>query len=163
MDHDNEWVAKTLTSTQKLHYVAPCFARDPTKLHIRNLFCLCAFCLDEDYENYISSQHVGDWCIHLLVPTNPTYIQSFTKVANDEVEWEHGGNKEYIVQLVEIGDNFVIKATLGNEEDYEFYVACCKKPIFEVNVDGLSDDWGNSFEPRSIVIGSCHYQRWGCE
>lgn len=60
VDHDNEWVVETLTCTQKLHYVASCFARDLTKLCIRNLFCLCAFCMDEDYENYIFSQHVGD-------------------------------------------------------------------------------------------------------
>jgi hypothetical protein len=27
----------------------------------------------------------------------------------------------------------------------------------------LSNDWGNSFESRFVVIGGCHYQRWGHE
>jgi hypothetical protein len=40
-------------------------------------------------------------------------------------------------------------------------VACCEKPFFEVGVDGLSDDWGNNFESRSIVIGGHYHQRWG--
>jgi hypothetical protein len=97
------------------------------------------------------------------VPTNPTYIQSLIKASNDEDEWEHGGNEEDIVHLVEIGDNFVINTTLGNEEACEFYVACCKKPIFELGANGLSDDWGNLFELGFVVIGGCHYQRWGRE
>jgi len=163
VDRDNEWVVETMTSTQKLHYVASCSARDPTKLHIKNLFCFCAFCLDEDYETYISSQHVGDWCIHLLVPTNPTYIQILVEAPNYEDEWEYGGNGKDIIQSVEIGNNFAINATLGNEKDYEFYVTCCEKPIFEVGANGLSNDWGNSFESRFVVIGGCHYQRWGHE
>jgi hypothetical protein len=119
VDCDNEWAIKTLTCIQKLHCVASCFVRDPTKLHIKNL----AFCLDEDYENYISSHHVGDWRIHLLVPTNLTYIQSLAEATNDEDGWEHGGNGKNIVQSLEIGDNFVVNATPSNEEGCEFYVA----------------------------------------
>jgi hypothetical protein len=86
VDYDNEWATKNLTCIQKLNCVASCFARYLTKLCIMNLFCFCAFCLDEDYENYISSQHARDWRIHLLVPTNLTYIQSLAEAANDEDE-----------------------------------------------------------------------------
>ncbi len=59
------------------------------------------------------------------------------------------------------GDDFVMNATLGNEEGCEFYVVCCEKPLFEVDVDGLSDDQGNNFELGSVVIGGHYYQRWG--
>lgn len=97
------------------------------------------------------------------MPTNPTYIQSFVEIANDEDEWEHGGNGEDILQSLEIGDNFVVDATLGNEEDCEFYVTYCKKLIFEVSADGLNNDWGNSFELGYIVIGGRYYQRWDYE
>jgi hypothetical protein len=97
------------------------------------------------------------------MPTNPTYIQSFVEITNDEDEWEHGGNGEDIVQSLEIGDNFVVDATLGNEEDCEFYVTYYEKLIFEVSADGLNNDWGNSFELGYIVIGGCYYQRWDYE
>jgi hypothetical protein len=40
-------------------------------------------------------------------------------------------------------------------------VACCEKPLFEVGVDGLNDDWGKFFEPWLVVIGGHYYQRWG--
>jgi hypothetical protein len=59
MDCDNQWAAKTLT-TQKIHHMAFCYKRDPTKLAIRDLFFFCAFCLDEDDENCISLHHVED-------------------------------------------------------------------------------------------------------
>ncbi len=72
VDFDDEWATKNLTCIQKLHCVASCSARDLTKLCIKNLSCFCGFCLDEDYENYISSQHARNWCIHLLVPINLT-------------------------------------------------------------------------------------------
>ncbi len=76
--------------------MASCSIRDPTKLHIRNFSCFCAFCLDEDYENCISSQHVGDWHIHLLVPTNLTYIQSLVEATNDEMD----GNMEAMEKIL---------------------------------------------------------------
>jgi len=60
MGCDNQWVAKTLTKTQKIHSMAFCSRWDPTKLAIRDLFFFCAFCLDEDDENFISLHHVED-------------------------------------------------------------------------------------------------------
>jgi hypothetical protein len=87
--------------------------------------------------------------------------KSVVKLANEEDDWEHGGDGDEIVQSLEIGDNFVVNATLGNEEDCEFYVACYEKLLFEVDVDGLTDDWGNTFEPWLIVVGGHYYQRWG--
>jgi hypothetical protein len=54
MDCDNQWVAKTLTITQKIHHMAFCSRKDLTKLAIGDLFFFCAFCLDEDDENFIS-------------------------------------------------------------------------------------------------------------
>ncbi len=38
-----------------------------------------------------------------------------------------------------------MNVALGNEGGCEFYVTCYEKPLFEVSVDGLSDDWGNNF------------------
>jgi len=53
-----------------------------------------------------------------------------------------------------------VNVALGNE-DCEFYVDCCEKLLFEVNVNGLTDDWGNTYELGSIVVGGHYYQRWG--
>ncbi len=141
--------------------MAFCSKRDQTKLAIRDFSCFCAFCIDEDYERCISLHHARIWKVHFIVPLNPRYIQSVVEGVNKEDDWEHGGNGDEIVQSFDIGNNFVVNVALGNEEDYEFYVVCCEKPLFEVNVDGLISDWGNTFELGSIVVGGYYYQRRG--
>jgi len=162
VDRDNQWVVETLIGMCQIHCVASCSRRDPKKLAIKDLSCFCAFYVNEDYERCTFLHHVGIWKVHFIVLLNLKYIQSVVEATNEEDDWEHGGNGDEIVQSLKIEDNFVVNTTLGNEEDHhKSYVACCEKPLFEVNVDGLTDDWGNMFEPRSIVVRGRHYQRWG--
>jgi len=92
VDHNNQWATKTLTRTQNIHCVTSCASRNPTKLAIRGQLCCCAFCINEDYVNCTSLHHVEDWKIHFLIHLNPSYIQSVAKGANDEEDWQHGGN-----------------------------------------------------------------------
>ncbi len=100
-----------------------------------------AFCLGEDDENFISLHHVEDWWIHFIVPLNLSYIEVIVEEVNDEGDWEHRGNGGEIVLLLEIKDNFSMNVVLSNEKGCEFYVACCKKPIFvDVGVASLYDD-----------------------
>ncbi len=151
VDCDNQWVVETLIGMCQIHCVASYSRRDPTKLAIKDFSCFCAFYINEDYERCTSLHHVGIWKVHFIVPLNLKYIQSVVKVTNEEDDWEHGGNGDEIIQSLKIGDNFVVNVALGNEEDREFYVACCEKTLFEVNVDCLTNDLGNMFEPRSSL------------
>jgi hypothetical protein len=147
VDHENPWATKTLTRTCQIRYVASCSKRDPTKLTIMDLSCFCAFCIDEDYQRCMSLHHARDWRVHFIVPLNPTYIYNVVEGVNEKNDWEHGGNGEEIVQSLKIGDNFSMNATPGNEVNCQFYIVSCEKSFFEVDVEGLSDNSGNTFEP----------------
>jgi len=95
---DNQWATKTLIGTHQIHCVGFCSKRDQTKLAIRDLSCFCAFCINEDYERCTFLHHARIWKVHFIVPLNPRYIQSVAERANEEDDWEHGGNGNEIVQ-----------------------------------------------------------------
>ncbi len=89
---------------------------------------------------------------------NLSCIKVIIEEANDEGDWECRGNGGEIVILLEIEEFFSMNVVLSNEKGCEFYVACSKKPIFvDVGVASFNDDWGNTFEPRIVVIGKHYY------
>jgi hypothetical protein len=87
------------------------------------------------------------WHFVLVKMTKISYLYTMLKIeviveeVNDEGDWEHRGNGGEIVLLLEIKDIFSMNVVLSNEKGCEFYVACCKKPIFvDVGVASLNDD-----------------------
>jgi len=62
--------------------------------------------------------------------------------------------------MLEVGDNFIINAKEGNDEDASFWLIMCIKPLHKVKALFI-DNWGNSYEEGDDVVKGLYYQKWG--
>jgi hypothetical protein len=77
----------------------------------------------------------------------------------DDEEWEFGRNGEEVLDLLNIGDNFVVPIERDNSEGVDFYILQCQRPKFKVR-ESFTCVWGCEFEAGDLAIGGAYYQKW---
>ncbi len=65
-----------------------------------------------------------------------------------------------LAAVLEVGDNFIINAEEGNDEDVSFWLIMCTKPLHKVKAPFI-DNWENSYEEGDDVVKGLYYQKWG--
>jgi hypothetical protein len=156
----NPFACATIPGSRSLHSVFSFSAADPTKLMVRQLSCFCPPCVDEDWDNCESKDHVKPWRCVKLKPSDTSYVREQMVHYGDHEEWEFGGDGEELSDLLNIGDNFVVPAEGDNSEGVDFYILQCQRPKFKVR-ESFSCVWGCDFEAGDLAIGGTYYQKWG--
>jgi hypothetical protein len=97
-----------LPSIKNLHQVKLVSHKDPT-LQIRDLSCLCVACVHRCLEKQCDSRsHITPFFLQRLGPSNNLEIYEIMYDIVEEIKY--GIGDEFIVDVVLVGDNIVVKA-----------------------------------------------------
>jgi hypothetical protein len=66
-----------------------------------------------------------------------------------------------LVATLEPSYKFVVHAELGNEEGVGFYILCCERPLFTLDVGVGLDLWDATYYAREVVVSRKYYQALG--
>jgi hypothetical protein len=47
----------------------------------------------------------------------------------EDAHWDYGEDGDALVACLEIGDTFVVNVATNNDEDQEFWIVKCSKPL----------------------------------
>jgi hypothetical protein len=109
-----------------VHLIKSVGVGDIDKLLKRNLACFCCFYLDSNYKKHVNLVWTKDWDVEVLIPNSARYVRFAIEVIAIEDEWDQFGQcGDYLVNYLELGDNFVINVEEGNNEGVEFYIVLC--------------------------------------
>lgn len=117
VDKSKGWECETLNGNQKMHQVRYVSHKDLTLLQCHELISFCMHCVDRNAELLCEAlHHVPEWSLKRLKPLNTTDVRSMMYDFKEEFEARSGG--EWIVEVVQVGDNVVICA---NNFTYESF------------------------------------------
>jgi hypothetical protein len=111
------------TCATSLHSIFSFSAADPTNLMVRQLSCFCPPCIDQDWDNCESKDHVKPWRCVKLKPSNTSYVQEQMVHHGDDEEWEFGGDGEELSDLLNIVIVllFLQKVTIQRGSTFTFF------------------------------------------
>lgn len=72
---------------------------------------------------------------------------------------EYGVDGTELAMTLDMGDNFVVNAEVGNNENADYQIICCTKHLHKVR-KAFKCQWGIEFEGDDVVTGK-YYQKWG--
>jgi hypothetical protein len=75
-------------------------------------------------------------------------------------KWDYSVDGNPLTTTLEIGDNFVMNAEIGNLEGVDLWVFCCTKPMHIIRKE-FTYKWGTSFAIGDDDVARLYYQRWG--
>lgn len=59
-----------------------------------------------------------------------------------------------------MGNNFAVNAAQGNNDNDDFWIICCIKPLHTVK-EAFICKWACKFEVGNEATGGYYYQKWG--
>ena len=118
--HFNFFAYAAIYNSRSLHLIFSFSTTDLTKLMVRQLYFFCPTCIDEDYDNSKSKEHVRLYRCVKLKPLDTLYIREQMVHHGDEEEWEVDRKKEGKLDLLNTKNNFFVLAKKDN--GVEFYI-----------------------------------------
>jgi hypothetical protein len=143
----------------KLHSIFASHKHNLTQLLVKDLACYCIFCLDHKWGDCENLQWSGSWTSKHL---QPSYTKAVLKkmIFNWVGEPNYTPNANGFTTTLDVGDNFVVNAKIGNSKGMNFWTIYCSRPLHCVQKT-FKDKWGTYFELGDYVVVGLHYQRWG--
>jgi hypothetical protein len=108
--------------------------------------------LDEEWEFCVNVAHIGWWWVEILQPLNVTSIQNLNVIDQVDVGQELDFRWESLIIMLEVSDNFVVSAKDGNEEGVDFYIMCCERLPFTLDVGVGLDLWDATYSAWEVVV-----------
>ncbi len=164
VDRKNNYRCDNIKGSQKIHFIR-CFSNSVVnKLLKKDLALFCFHYLDSNFLACGNLAWTKPWDIEILNSNNPAYVHSAIQIGTNEEEWdEFGGYGEYLTSCLKVGDNFVVYAQEGNEEDIDFYIVLYTQAIHIVKKD-FTNTWKTYFKEGDVVVARKYYKKWGtCE
>jgi len=112
---------QTIVGPRSLHSMWFVGHANNVLLETKNFSCFYDKCVDDIVERDCDSKlHVSPWTLLTLQPYNSSNAYCDIET-NGPVRGNDGKSNDLVMDL-EVGDNFAIKAKVGNVEGVEFYV-----------------------------------------
>jgi hypothetical protein len=162
VDQQAMYICDTIEGSQDIHSIQFVSSSDVNKLLKKHLACLCCHYLDGNITTCVNLGSTNkSWDVKFLNSNNPSYVHSTIQFNTYENEWDQLGEcGKYLANCLEVGDNFVVNAEEGNEEDVNFYIVLCTQPTHIVAKD-YTNPWKTKFKEGDVVVAETYYQKWG--
>jgi hypothetical protein len=73
-------------------------------------------------------------------------------------KWDYSVGGNVLASTLEIGDNFVVNAKIGNSKGVDFWVVCYTMHTIRKE---FINKWGTSFAIGDDVVAGLYYKKWG--
>ncbi len=67
---------------------------------------------------------------------------------------------ESLIVTLYVSDNFVMHAKDGNEEGVDFYIMCCERPPFTLDVKVGPNLWDATYYAWEVVVSGKYHKFW---
>jgi len=121
IDRNRGMNCRTIPGSRRQHSVRSVSSSNNTLLQIRELSCFCSHCVESSPEPCPRDSHVSPWNLVTLQPCNAN--DSLCDRTDESIEV--GGNADELATNPQVGDNFVVRASVGNAENVSFYILQC--------------------------------------
>ncbi len=68
---------------------------------------------------------------------------------------------ESLTVMLKASDNFVVPAKDGSEEGVDFYIMCCERLPFTLDVGVEPDLWDATYFAWEVVVSGKYHKSWG--
>ena len=94
----------------------------------------------------VSTSHVPPWKLVTLQPCAADDAECDVEVRTDV--WGNPGDSNELASMLDVGDNFAVKADSADEEGASFYIVQCFKRLHVVNKDARTRSIWSQSGPR---------------
>jgi hypothetical protein len=156
---DNPHGCDSIAGTRKIHSILATNKNHLTQLMVKNLACFCVFCIDNKWSRCINLKWTGEWQPKFLQPADQEFVRRMMMEGSDGVCLEGVSSGEQLAATLDIGDNFAVNASKGNDEGVDFWIIICTKALHTVK-DSFTDKWGTAFDVDDEVVAGVYYQKY---
>jgi hypothetical protein len=160
VNRQKKWECSTIEGMRQLHFVSSLFVADSTKLMCRDFSCFCMPCVMRDWEACENKEHIKKWRLVVIQTAFPRDVRLQMGEFEDGADSQYGEDRNALVDLLCIGDTFIVPADQPNPENVEFYLLICRRPKFLI-LEAFTCRWDPEFKVGDYIVVGTYYQAWG--
>jgi hypothetical protein len=160
VDRHHGFNCRTVKGSRSLHSVRSMSHSNNVLLETRALACFCTGCVDPKPGLLcVSTSHVPPWKLVTLQPCAADDAECEVELRTDV--WGNPGDSNELASMLDVGDNFAVKAESNDGEGASFYIVQCFKRLHVVNKDDGPDPYGLKVEQGDEVVLGVYYKQSG--
>jgi hypothetical protein len=157
-----DMACNTIQGSRSMHSIRSVSHQNNVLLECRDFSCFCLACVARNsIEVCPRRSYATPWRLITLEPSSSKeVVQELEEVDPD---WSKGPDENILASELETGDHFAILADPldPNSNGAEFFVLLCTKPMYIVQEESLTDEWGVTVTRGDEVVEGLYYQRQG--
>ena len=160
VDRQHSFNCRTVKGSRGLHSVRSMGHSNNVLLETRPLACFCDGCVEPKPGLFcVSTSHVPPWKLVTLQPCAADDAECDVELRTDV--WGNPGDSNELASMLDVGDNFAVKAESDDEEGASFYIVQCFKTLHVVNKDEGPDPYGLKVDQGDEVVLGVYYKQSG--